>query len=244
MASDQNIAVTPSQVMLTGNPLLETSLVVSMPASPAVTRSLDLEFKAEGPPPGFTGTTAVSSGATAADLFSYTSSQFQSVGPITTGVNVFAPATTSSAQTIRRSTMPVFTSASPSTVIPPVSAPQYYQPLVTYAMPPLYSAVLTVALSTPPHQPVVMPAGVLNAPVTPGNQAYFPGYYFAPPYGYLPPYNTPTYTPRVGPQGYSQQSPYAAYMPPWWTFPTSQPVYSQTPPTAEPTYDNTAPTQH
>ncbi|XP_022019521.1 DNA-directed RNA polymerase II subunit RPB1-like [Helianthus annuus] len=104
-------------------------------------------------------------------------------------------------------------------------------------MPPLYSAALTAELSTPPHQPVVMPAGIMNAPVTPGNQAYFPGYYYAPPYGYLPPYNTQSYTPQMAAQSYAQQSPYAAYMPPWWTFPTSQPAYSQPSPTTEPMYD-------
>ncbi|XP_022040497.1 extensin-like [Helianthus annuus] len=237
MVSDQNTAATPSQAMITSNALLETNPVTTMPASPAVTRSLDLEFKAEGPPPGFTGTSALSSGTMAAYLFSYSSLQFRSVEPTTTNANVFTPTSTTSAQTIRHSTTPVITSASSSTTIPQVSTTQYYQPSVTYAMPPLYSAALTAALSTPPHQPVVMPTGIMNAPVTPGNQAYFPGYYYEPPYGYLPPYNTPTYTPQGAAQGYAQQSPYAAYMPPWWTFPTSQPVYSQTPPTAEPVYD-------
>ncbi|XP_022003427.1 extensin-like [Helianthus annuus] len=133
--------------------------------------------------------------------------------------------------------MPVITSASPSIITPPMSMAQYYQPSATYAMPLLYSAALTAALSTPPHQPVVMPAGIMNAPVTPGNQAYFPGYYYAPPYGYSPPYNTQSYTPQMAAQSYAQQSPYAAYMPPWWTFPTSQPAYSQPPPTAEPVYN-------
>ncbi|XP_022008172.1 extensin-like [Helianthus annuus] len=237
MASDQNIAATPSQAMLTSNPLEETSPAASMPVSPIVTRSLDLEFEVEGPPPGFASTIAASSGTIAADLFSYTPLQLQSVGPITTGVNVFASAATSNAQTVRHSTAPVITSASPSTVISQGGTPHYYQPSVTYAMPPLYSAALTAALSTPPHQPVVMPAGMMNALVTPGNQAYFPGYYFAPPYGYLPQYNTPMYTPQGGPQGYTQQSPYVAYMPPCWTLPASQPVYSQIPPSAEPIYD-------
>ncbi|XP_022032967.1 extensin-like [Helianthus annuus] len=113
---------------------------------------------------------------------------------------------------------------------------QYYQPPATYAMPPLYSAALTAALSTPPHQPVIMPAGVMNAPVTPGNQAYFPGYYYTPPYGYMPPYNNQTYSPQMTAQSYAQQ-PYAAYMPPWLTFPAPQPTYGQFPPTAEPVYD-------
>ncbi|XP_022019615.1 extensin-like [Helianthus annuus] len=237
MASDQNTTVTQSQAMTTSNPSLETNPVTTMPASPAVTRSLDLEFEAEVPPPGFAGTSAVSSRMTTTDLFSYTSLQFRSAKPTTTDVNVFTLASPMSAQTICHSTMPVITSASPGTIAPQTSLAQYYQPLVTYAMPPLYSAALTAALSTPPHQPVVMPTGIMNASVTPGNQAYFPGYYYAPPYGYLPPYNTPTYTPQGAAQGYAQQSPYAAYMPPWWTFPTSQPAYSQTPPIAEPVYD-------
>ncbi|XP_022024791.1 uncharacterized protein LOC110925127 [Helianthus annuus] len=237
MASDQNTAVTPSQAMITSNPLLETSSVATtMPVSPAVTRSLDLEFEVEAPP-GFANTSAASYGITAADPFSYTSWQLRSVVPTTIDTNVSTPASTTSAQTIRHSTMPVITSAGPNITTPQISMAQYYQPSATYTMPPLYSAALTAALSTPPHQPVIMPAGIMNASVTPGNQAYFPGYYYAPPYGYLPQYNTQTYTPQMAAQSYAQQSPYAAYMPPWWTFPTSQLAYSQPPPTAEPVYD-------
>ncbi|XP_022032871.1 uncharacterized protein LOC110933979 [Helianthus annuus] len=199
MASDQNVA---DQMMTNNNLTLGTSLAATTQSPPAVTRSLDPEFEAEGPPPGFDNITTVPSQTVASRL----------------------------------SSVPVITSASPSTIIPQTSMPQYYQPLTTNSMPPLYSAALTAALSTPPHQPVIMPAGIMNAPVTPGNQVYFPRYCYAPPYGYLPSYGGSAYPLQGTAQG-STQSPYAAYMPPWWNLPTPQPVYTQTPPTAEPVYD-------
>ncbi|XP_022014008.1 uncharacterized protein LOC110913490 [Helianthus annuus] len=236
MASDQNIAVTPDQAMISNNLTSGTSLVTTTQSPPAVTRSLDLEFEAEGPPPGFGSITTVSSQTVVTDPFLYLPSQLQSRGPGGTSGNMFTPATTTGAQSSRLGSIPLITWANPSTIIPQTSMPQYYQLLVTSSMPPLYSAALTAALSTPPHQPVIMPAGIMNAPVTPGNQVYFPGYCYAPPYGYLPSYGGSTYPPQGTTQG-STQSPYAAYMPPWWAFPASQPVYTQTPPTAELVYD-------
>ncbi|XP_021991503.1 mucin-2-like [Helianthus annuus] len=233
MAGDQNVA---DQTMTNNNLTLGTSLGATTQSSPAVTRSLDLEFEAEGPPPGFDNISTVSSQTVVTSPFLYTPSQLQSreLGGI--NGNMFTPATTTNAQASRLSSVPVITSASPSTVTPQTSRPQYYQPLTTNSMPPLYTAALTAALSTPPQQPVVMPAGVMNAPNTPGNQIYFPGYCYAPPYGYLPSYGGSAYPLQGTTQG-STQSPYAAYMPPWWSVPTPQPVYTQTPPTTEPVYD-------
>ena len=185
MASDQNVA---DQTMTNNNLTLGTSLGATTQSSLAVTRSLDLEFEAEGPPPGFDNITTVSSQTVVTSPFLYMPSQLQSRELGGASGNTFTPATTTNAQASRLFSIPVITSASPSTIASQTSMPQYYQPLISNSMPPLYSAALTAALSTPPHQPVVMPAGIMNAPVTPGNQVYFPGYCYAPPYGYLPSY--------------------------------------------------------
>ncbi|XP_021999720.1 mucin-7-like [Helianthus annuus] len=200
MASDQNTATTTNQTVITSNPLLVTSSVVTtMPISSVITRSLDQEFEAEAPP-RFANVSVTPSGTTAVDPLAYTSWQLRPVAPTTTTAIVSTPASTTSAQTIRHSTMPVITSAGPGNNTQKVSMTQYYQPPITHAMPPLYTA----ALSTPPHQPIIRPAGIMNAPVTPVNQAYFPGYYYAPPYGYLPPYNNQAYSLQITAQSYAQ----------------------------------------
>ncbi|XP_022003498.1 mucin-2-like [Helianthus annuus] len=233
MASDQNVA---DQTMTNNNLTLGANLGTTTQPSPAVTRSLDPEFEAEGPPPGFDNITTVSSQTVVTSPFLYMPSQLQSRELGGASGNMFTPATTTNAQASRLSSIPVIASASHSAIALQTSMPQYYQPLISNSMPPLYSAALTATLSTPPHQPVVMPAGVMNAPVTPGNQVYFQGYCYAPPYGYLHSYGGSAYPLQGTAQG-STQSPYAAYMPPWWNVPTPQPVYTQTPPTAEPVYD-------
>ncbi|XP_022003295.2 leucine-rich repeat extensin-like protein 1 [Helianthus annuus] len=189
-------------------------------SSPAVTRSLDPEFEAEGPPPGFDNITTISSQAVVTNPFLYMPSQTPPGRTEGTGGSAFAPGTAVFSQTSRLYSTPVITSASPSILVSETNTPQYYQPLVSNPMPPLYSAALTAALSTPPHQSVIMPTGVMNAPVTPGNQMYFPGY--------LPSYGGTAYPLQGTAQG-SSQSPYAAYMPPWWNFPTPQPMYTQAP---------------
>ncbi|XP_021995451.1 protein transport protein sec31-like [Helianthus annuus] len=222
------------QTLANNNLALRAGTSTVPQSSPAVTRSLDPEFEAEGPPPGFDNITTVSSQTVVTNPFLYMSSQTPPRRMEGTGGNTFAPGTTVFSQASRLYSTPVITSASPSILVSETSTPQYYQPLVSNPMPPLYSAALTAALSTPPHQPVIMPTGVMNAPVTPGNQMYFPGYCYAPPFGYLPSYGGTAYPFQGTAQG-SSQSPYAAYMPPWWNFPTPQPMYTQAP--TEPVHD-------
>ncbi|KAJ0585181.1 hypothetical protein HanHA89_Chr05g0197341 [Helianthus annuus] len=186
MTSGHNTATTPSQTVTTSHPPSTTILAVTAtPASPAITRSLDLEFEAEAPL-GFQGTPAVSYGSLSEHPLSYTSWQLRQVASTAATSTVSAPVSITNAQTIRHNTRPMITSATPGNATQQMNMAQYYQPPLTYSMPPLYSAAFTAALSTPPHQLVVMPTGVMNSPITPGNQSYFPGYYYSPPYSLAP----------------------------------------------------------
>ncbi|KAJ0896300.1 hypothetical protein HanRHA438_Chr08g0333241 [Helianthus annuus] len=114
MASDQNMA---GQTLTNNNLALGAGSGTTPLSSPAVTRSLDPEFEAEGPPPGFDNITTVSSQAVVTNPFLYMPSQTPPGKTEGTGGSAFAPGTAVFSQTSRLYSTPVITSASPSILV-------------------------------------------------------------------------------------------------------------------------------
>ncbi|KAJ0575345.1 hypothetical protein HanIR_Chr05g0211711 [Helianthus annuus] len=117
------------------------STATTTPASPAVTRSLDLEFEAEIPP-GFQEIPAITYGSVSEHSLSYTAwQQRQAVSTAVTSATS-APVSSTPVQTTRHSTRPVITSVAQGNATQQTSTAQYYQPSLTDSMPPLYSPAL------------------------------------------------------------------------------------------------------
>ncbi|MFS7948023.1 hypothetical protein Hanom_Chr06g00555071 [Helianthus anomalus] len=164
--------------------------VTTIVSSLAIRRSLNMEFDAEMLPRyagGFVSGAVIGAG-----------SSTQSTGltqPLTASATTVVTLPVSH-RVVSNTSLPMFTPAPgprdyyyqpshPVYTSAVLTTAQVYPPADNFQFPPLYSAALTVAMSTPPHKPIMMPRAVKHAPITPGKQAYVPPYYYMPPYSYM-----------------------------------------------------------